>query len=90
MTPDQVKAARLLLGWSMSRLGMRSGTSVHTVRIFERTGQVAKLYGRMEQVDPVAAICATLEAAGVEFTDEDAPGVRLRKLVPQKKERVEL
>jgi len=62
MTPDQVKAARLLLGWSMSRLGMRSGTSMHTVRIFERSGQVAKLYCRTDQVDAVAAIRDTLRA----------------------------
>ncbi len=74
MTPDQVKAARLLLGWSMSRLGMRSGTSVHTVRSFEQTGRIAAMYGRTDQVDAVAAIRATLEAAGIEFTDGDAPG----------------
>ncbi len=79
MTPDQVKAARLLLGWSMSRLGMRSGTSVHTVRIFERTGQIAKLYCRTEQVDAVTAVRATLEAAGIEFTNGGGPGVRLRQ-----------
>ncbi len=60
MTPDQVKAARALLGWSMSRLGMRSGTSVHTVRSFEQTGRVASMYGRTDQVDAVAAIRATL------------------------------
>ncbi len=69
MTPDQVKAARLFLGWSMSRLGMRSGTSVHTVRIFEQTGRVAAMYGRTDQVDAVAAIRATLEMAGIEFFD---------------------
>ncbi len=73
MTPDQVKAARLLLGWSMSRLGMRSGTSMHTVRIFERSGQVAKLYCRTDQVDAVAAIRDTLEAAGIEFIPEAGP-----------------
>jgi len=80
VTPDQVKAARLLLGWSMSRLGMRSGTSVHTVKSFEQTGRVAAMYGRTDQVDAVAAIRTTLEAAGVEFTNGDEPGVKLRKL----------
>jgi hypothetical protein len=79
VTPHQVKAARLLLGWSMSRLGMRSGTSVHTARVFERSGQVAKLYCRTERVDAVAAVRATLEAAGVEFTNGGGPGVRLRQ-----------
>jgi hypothetical protein len=59
---------------------MRSGTSMHTVRIFERSGQIAKLYCRTEQVDAVAPVRATLEAAGIEFTNGDEPGVKLRKL----------
>jgi len=79
VTPDQVKAARLLLGWSMSRLGMRSGTSVHTVRSFEQAGRIASMYCRTDQVDAVAAIRDTLEAAGIEFTNGDAPGVRMRR-----------
>ncbi len=48
MTPDQVKAARTLLGWSRIQLGARSGTSIHVVQTFERRGQVAKLYCRTE------------------------------------------
>jgi len=74
-----MKAARALLGWNQMLLGARSGTSVHTVRMFERSGHGAKLYCRTEQVNAVAAVRATLEAAGVEFTDGDAPGVRLRR-----------
>ncbi len=49
------------------------------VRTFERTGQVAPINVRAEQEDAVTAIRATLEAAGVEFTDGAVPGVRLRK-----------
>ena len=79
MTPDQMKVARLLLGWNQTLLGARSGTSVHTVRTFEWSGQTAKLYGRTDQVDAVAVIRATLEVAGIEFTDGDEPGVKLRK-----------
>ena len=74
-----MKAARLLLGWNQTLLGARSGTSMHTVRMFERSGQVGKLYGRTDQVDAVGVIRATLEAAGIEFTGGHAPGVRLRK-----------
>ena len=80
MTPDQVRAARNLLGWSRTQLGVRSNTSIHVVQTFERTGQAAKLYGRTEQVDTIAAIRATLEAAGIEFTNGEVPGTRLRKL----------
>ena len=81
MTPDQVRAARKLLGWSRVKLGFLSDTSIHMVRTFERSGRVISLsgYGRTEQVDAVAAVRATLEAAGIEFTDEDAPAVRLRE-----------
>ena len=80
MTPDQVMDARKLLGWSKVKLGFLSDTSIHVVQMFERTGQAARLYGRMERMDTVAAIRATLEAAGIEFTDGRVPGVRLRKL----------
>ena len=79
MTPGQVKFARKLLGWSQAQLGVRSGTSFHVVQTFERTGQVAKLYGRPRgQVDTVAAIRATLEVAGIEFGTRRVPGVRGR------------
>ncbi len=74
-----MKAARLLLGWNQTLLGARSGTSVHSVRMFEWSGKAAKLYGRTDQMDAIAVIRTTLEAAGVEFTDGDALGVRLRK-----------
>ena len=80
VTPDQVKAARLLLGWSVNRLSARSRTSYYVVKIFEETGQVASLQGWVRQVDPLVGIRATLEAAGVEFIPENggAAGVRLR------------
>jgi hypothetical protein len=79
VTPGQVQVARKLLGWSRTQLGVRSGTSIHVVQTFERTGQVAKLHGRRaEQVDTVAAIRATLEAAGIEFTNRRVSGVRGR------------
>ncbi len=81
MTPYQVKAARSLLGWSLDRLAARSGTSVPMVTAFEQTGRVVSSNGRGRAlpVDAVAAVRTTLEAAGVEFTDDAAPGVRLRK-----------
>ena len=81
MTPGQMKAARLLLGWSAKRLAARSGTSAAMVTVFEQTGRLMSLNSRFRTVpvDAVDAIRTTLEAAGVEFTDGDAPGVRLRK-----------
>ncbi len=81
MTPDQLKAARGLLGWSLIQLGSRSGTSRYMVKTFEQTGRVVPLYGygRTAQFDAIAAVRAALEAAGVEFTDGAVPGVQLRK-----------
>ncbi len=79
MTPDQVKAARVLLGWSMAKLGIRSGTTTNMVKTFERTGRVTPLRGQGEGFDAVAAVRATLEEAGVEFTDGAASGLRLRQ-----------
>ena len=76
MTPYQLKAARALLGWSRLYLALRSATSEHMVTRLERRGRIAGPDGQMEQSDPAAAIRATLEAAGVEFTSGRAAGLR--------------
>jgi len=82
MTPDQLRAARALLGWSQMQLGLRSDTSRYLVKKFESTGQVASVYGRPDLTEPLATVRATLEAAGIEFTDGNAPGMKLRKPDP--------
>ena len=82
MTPEQLRAARVLLGWSQMQLGLRSDTSKHVVKKFELTGQIASVHGRPDLTDPLATVRATLEAAGVEFTDGAPPGVRMRKQNP--------
>jgi len=83
VNPDQMKAARTLLGWSLTRLSARSGTSAQLVSTFEKTGRIVsvKIPGRPVAIDAIAAVRTTLEAAGVEFIPEngDGPGVRLRK-----------
>jgi len=43
MTPDQLKAARALLGWSFDRVAARSGTSAQLVRTFEKTGRIVSM-----------------------------------------------
>ena len=81
MTPDQMKAARKLLGWSITRLSAHSDTSIHAVTIFEQTGRVAFLgyAGRTIPFDTLIAIRTVLEEAGIEFIDGDMSGVRLWK-----------
>lgn len=81
MTPDQMKAARALLGWSRSQLGACSGTSAHMVRTFECAACISALNKFPEWINAVTAVRATLEAAGVEFITGDKPGVKLRKPV---------
>jgi len=82
VTPDQIRAARDLLGWSRKQLGARSGISLNVVKVLEQDGRAMPLFIQTEQVDAEAAIRATLEAAGVQFTNGDEPGVKLRKADP--------
>jgi predicted transcriptional regulator len=70
----QIKAARSLLDWSQERLAETSGVSLPTVRRLEAVD--GELGGRE---DTAGKIVAALEAAGVDFTNGDEPGVRLRK-----------
>jgi transcriptional regulator with XRE-family HTH domain len=70
ITPAECKAARTLLGWSQVRLAGLSGVQNSAMSKFEM--------GVRQLGDPkVAAIRQALEAAGVEFTD-DEDGVRLK------------
>ena len=71
ITPAQFRAARALLDWSRSKLAQKAGHSLATVQRVEKGGAFVS--------DEVRAkLKATLEAAGVEFTNGDAPGVRLK------------
>ena len=74
LTSEHIRAARGLLRWSQSDLAKKAGISVETVKRLEKTpGKVSAYTGTME------AIQKALEAAGVEFTNDDALGVRLRR-----------
>jgi transcriptional regulator with XRE-family HTH domain len=77
LSTGQVKAGRALLGWSQDRLADASGVSVPTIKRLEAEGGV--LGGRP---DTVAKIRQALETAGIEFTNGDAPGVRLLRPRP--------
>lgn len=68
---EQFRAARALLGWSQTKLAERAGMSLPTVKRFE-TGHGANVSPEAGQ-----ALQAALESAGIEFTNGDAPGVRL-------------
>ena len=72
---EQLRAARGLLGWSQSKLAERAGLSLPTVKRVE-----ANLGTRVSD-EARTKLRRALEAAGIEFIDENGggPGVRLRK-----------
>jgi transcriptional regulator with XRE-family HTH domain len=74
MSPEQCRAARALLRMEQGELAERSGIARTTVIDFEAGS-------RRPQSATLFAIRAALEAAGVEFIEENGggPGVRLRK-----------
>ena len=74
-TPDQIRAARALIGMSQAALGAMVRLSTKTIKRAEGSGSPPA------SAAAVAAIRAALEAAGVEFISENGggPGVRLRK-----------
>ena len=72
ITPAQCRAARAMLEWSRDGLAVAAKVARRTVVDFERGAR--RPYDRT-----LADIQRALEAAGIEFTDDDAPGVRLRQ-----------
>ena len=74
ITPTQCRAARGLLDWSQQDLAEKAGVGIVTIRQLE-SGMHAP---RRATLDVVRR---ALEAAGVEFIEENGggPGVRLRK-----------
>ena len=75
ITGAQIKEARKLLGWHRGQVAIRArGITGNTV------GKAEGAYpGKPPTPEQLAEIRTVLEAAGVEFTNGDAPGVRLRK-----------
>ena len=70
MTPEQCKMARAGLGLGVRELADMAKVSTNTITRFEG--------GEPLKERTVDAIRAALESAGVEFTNGDAPGVRLK------------
>jgi hypothetical protein len=71
-TPAQSRGARGILEWTQERLSAEAGVGLSTVKDFEG--------GRRTPIgNNLTAMKTALERGGVEFTNGDQPGVRLRK-----------
>jgi transcriptional regulator with XRE-family HTH domain len=74
LTSAQIRAARALIRWSAEDLARASMLSVTTIRRAELTDDETSMTAAND-----VAVRRALEAAGVEFIDENGggPGVRL-------------
>lgn len=72
ISAGQLRAARGLLGWSQSDLAKAAQVGRATIADFE-AGKRAPYARTLDDLG------AALESAGVEFTNGDQPGVRMRK-----------
>ncbi len=71
ITPAQCRAARALVELDQANLAQRANLSRNVIVDFEK-GR------RTPTANNLAAIQIVLEAAGVEFSNGDRPGVRLK------------
>jgi transcriptional regulator with XRE-family HTH domain len=80
LSSAQIRAARALIRWSAQELAEKTAVGVTTIRRAELTASATKLTRVNDQ-----AIRRVLEAAGVEFIDENGggTGVRLRDAKPK-------
>jgi transcriptional regulator with XRE-family HTH domain len=74
MTSAQMRAARAMLDWSQTKLAAASGVSVETIKRLER------MDGAIEstKVGTLEAIKRALNNAGIDFTNGDEPGLKMR------------
>ena len=69
--PLQCRMARAALGWGVRELAAAAKVSTDTVARFERGDELKER--------TIDALQRALEAAGIEFTNGDQPGLRLTK-----------
>ena len=75
MTFEQIHAACELLDWPLEQLSDICGIPVRTIRRIEQGEGNTKRR-------TLSAIRTALESAGIEFTNGDQPGLRLKKAAP--------
>jgi predicted transcriptional regulator len=74
LTGRHIRAARALLGWGQDDLATKAKVAARTIRRME------DFEGPIEaRTDTLRRVAVTLQKAGVEFLNDDQPGVRLKK-----------
>jgi transcriptional regulator with XRE-family HTH domain len=73
MTSELIRAARALLRWDQKQLAEASSVSLATVKRLEAKPGIV-----LAHAPTIFALVHALEIAGIEFTNGDRPGVRLR------------
>ena len=71
MKAIQLRMARAAIGWGVRELAENAGVTANTVTRIEN--------GADAKQSTIDALQRALEAAGIEFTNGDQPGVRLTK-----------
>jgi len=80
ITSELIRAARALLRWEQRQLAEASSVSLPTVKRLEAKPGVLAAHA-----PTIAALVHALEAAGVEFIDENGGGAGVRLKKAQKK-----
>jgi transcriptional regulator with XRE-family HTH domain len=75
ITGYQLAAARALIGMEQAELASLSGLSLGTIRNME----AAKAKDIAARHESIRTAQRSLESAGIEFLDDDRPGVRMKK-----------
>jgi transcriptional regulator with XRE-family HTH domain len=75
ITSELVRAARALLRWEQRHLAEASSVSLPTIKRLEAKPGILVAHN-----STVTALRRAFEAAGIEFTNGDQPGVRLRRM----------
>jgi hypothetical protein len=77
-TGRQLRAARALLGWDQPKLAKAAKVAIGTVRRMESFDTAIQSHtGTLSRVQ------VALEKGGIEFLNDDRPGVRLRESKPR-------
>jgi transcriptional regulator with XRE-family HTH domain len=71
MRPVQLRMARAAVGWGVRELAAQAGVTANTITRIEN--------GADAKQSTIEALRRALEAAGIEFTNGNEPGVRVTK-----------